>query len=250
MRFLTSTFVCAAVLASAGTAAAQGWNWGDSDHGFVSLNGIYQPTAVTFSSASPLDVNRETGTVRTDHRIAPGPALDVTAGGRVYKSFGIGYAVTYAQQTETGSITADVPHPFYFNQFRVVTGQNGLKSQNIGLHLSAMYFVPASSSVQVVVFGGPSFFITHQEMVSAIDVSDSYPFDTAQFVSATVVREDASHLGYNAGVDVAKFFTKSVGIGGLVRYTRAKLDIPAPNGGTASENAGGVQAGVGVRLRF
>src|SRR5262249_52735099 len=40
------------------------------------------------------------------------------------------------------------------------------------------------------------------------------------------------------------------GIGGLVRYTQASLDFSPPAGGSVSVDAGGLQIGAGLRLRF
>jgi hypothetical protein len=46
------------------------------------------------------------------------------------------------------------------------------------------------------------------------------------------------------------FFSKNVGVGGLVRFSRATIDLDAPENRTVSVDAGGVYAGGGVRVIF
>lgn len=249
MRLKFSAWACTAlVIAAAGDAAAQSTAWGDN--GYVSLNGIYQTTATTFTASSTMTTNRESGTVRTTNQMKSWPVYDITAGGRLKGNLGIGYGLSYVRRTETADVSADVPHPFYFGQFRPVSGQAGLLHEDLAMHLSVMWLVPVSDAFQVAVFGGPSYFITHRDMVKDVQYTDAYPFDQAQFTGVTTAREDGSHVGYNAGVDLSYFFSNHAGIGGFVRYSHAKLDIPTPGGTSVSAEAGGLQPGVGFRVRF
>lgn len=249
MRYQFIAWMCTAcVVAAAGDATAQSTAWGT--YGYVSFNGVYQTSSSTFTNGSPITANRETGDVTTTHRIEPGPVYDVTAGGRLKGNLGLGYGVSYFRRSETGEIAADVPHPFYFDQFRAVTGQSSLQREDLALHLSVMWLLPVSDAFQVAVFGGPSYFKTRQELVNAVQVTDAYPFDSAQFVGATSTREEGSHVGYNAGIDLSVFFSSHAGVGGLIRYSRAKLDLPSPGGSTVSVTAGGLQTGIGFRVRF
>jgi hypothetical protein len=43
---------------------------------------------------------------------------------------------------------------------------------------------------------------------------------------------------------------RGLGVGGLVRFSRAALDLDAPGNRTVSVDAGGLYAGGGVRLLF
>jgi hypothetical protein len=64
-----------------------------------------------------------------------------------------------------------------------------------------------------------------------------------------VTRQKTRGWGYNVGVDVSYYFAEHAGVGGLIRYAPAVLDLPTP-GGTVEIEAGGLQAGGGVRFRF
>jgi hypothetical protein len=45
-------------------------------------------------------------------------------------------------------------------------------------------------------------------------------------------------------------FTRLFGLGGMVRFSRADIDLDGPDNRSISVQAGGVQAGAGVRVVF
>jgi len=102
----------------------------------------------------------------------------------------------------------------------------------------------------VTVFGGPSFFKVKQGIVTDFTYTDSYPYDQATFGAATTTAGNGSKIGFNAGGDVAFFFTKQFGIGATMQFARSNVELPAAAGGTQKLHAGGGQAGAGLRLRF
>jgi hypothetical protein len=247
-RHILPSLVLCAAFATARDAGAQTSPWGNN--GYVSLNQLYQTTPINFTTDTKLNVHQETGDVRADHRIVPGLVYDVTAGGRIKGRLGVGYAMSYRRQTEFAQISASVPHPLYFSQPRLVGGEAGLKRQDLAMHLAAMYLVPVSEALQVSVFAGPTLFRVSQDMVHNMEVNEAYPFDQATYTGVTASREHASRIGYNTGADVAYFFTQTLGVGGIVRFSQATVDMPTPDGGTASLKVGGLQTGAGVRVRF
>ena len=61
----------------------------------------------------------------------------------------------------------------------------------------------------------------------------------------------ATALGFDASLDVGVKLSKNVGVGAVVRYSRASMTFPLAN--TASgvhADAGGVHAGAGLRFYF
>jgi opacity protein-like surface antigen len=246
-HYLASLALCG-VVAFASDAGAQTMGWGNT--GYISINGLYQATPITFTTTARPEVNQEPGEVTTGHRIAPGPVFDFTASGRAKGRFGVIYSVSYRKLTELGEVTAALPHPFYFNQPRVVAGQASLKREDLALHLAGQYMLPVSENVQVSLFGGPTYFRVTQDMVGGVSTEDAYPFDQVQYVSAAVTKEHGSHVGYNAGGDVAVFFTPTLGVGMMVRYSQASVQMPSPEGGTSAVKVGGLQTGAGLRVKF
>ena len=72
----------------------------------------------------------------------------------------------------------------------------------------------------------------------------------AAFGGAVTKSTKGSAAGFNAGIDVTWLFAESVGIGGIVRYTRADVDLKAVEGRSLTMKAGGLQGAVGIRVRF
>ena len=73
--------------------------------------------------------------------------------------------------------------------------------------------------------------------------------------AATAERQSKSGIGYNVGVDFTYFLQAAgsgarVGLGTLVRFSRASIDFASEDGDTIAVEAGGLYIGGGLRLRF
>jgi hypothetical protein len=148
-------------------------------------------------------------------------------------------------------VAANLPHPFYFNQPRRVAGaSSGLRHEQLGLHAHAMWLLPFSERVQAAIFGGPSYFRVKQAMASNVSYAEAYPFDSAEFTSLETTKQTAKKLGYNVGAEVSYYFSQYVGVGVIVRMTRATVDMPTTDGSTVAMEVGGTHAGAGIRFRF
>jgi len=99
-------------------------------------------------------------------------------------------------------------------------------------------------------FGGPSRIDLEYELVSAVRFSQTYPFDAVTYAGVDRRRESGSATGYHVGVDVVRYFGSRAGLGAVVRYSAASIDLDAPDGGTVPVAAGGLQAVVELRMRF
>jgi hypothetical protein len=144
-----------------------------------------------------------------------------------------------------------VPHPFFFNRPRSVSGEAaGLRREELAVHVQARAVLPVTRRVQVMVFGGPSFYQVRQGLVHEVAYSESYPYDEATFDGATTGRAEQSPYGFNVGGDVAYFFSRQVGVGFGAQYAGTTVHLPSADGGTVEARAGGSQAGAGLRLRF
>jgi hypothetical protein len=211
------------------------------------------------AQAAPNDVadhitllkNLETETIDVKYPMKPQALVDVGAGVRVWKNLGLGVAVSRATGSGTADVTASVPHPFFFNQARTVTGtEQGIIHAETGVHLQLQYLVPASGHLRFVLAAGPTWATVEHEVVNSLTVVESYPYDTAAFGGAVTKLSKASAVGFNAGIDVTWMFARNAGVGGLIRYTRADVEVGAGEGRTLAMKAGGVQAGAGIRVAF
>jgi opacity protein-like surface antigen len=150
----------------------------------------------------------------------------------------------------SASITAVTPHPILFNAPRSVEGSlDNVTHKEQNVHVDLMYALPVQA-FDVKVMGGPTFFNVKQNLVSGVALTETYPFDTAAFGSATTKQLSKGAVGFNAGVDVSRAVSSKVGIGALVRYSRADVKFDDPDVGQQTVKAGGFEFGGGVRVRF
>jgi hypothetical protein len=244
----TTPILLIAALASAPPAFAQPKTF--QGRGFIVVNGGYQITRNNFEKASTFNANAEDGSFTTDYEVKGGPTFDVAGGATLWRRLAVGVGVTRFSRSTPSTLNGSVPHPFSFDRLRSVTGDvGGLKREELIVHVQARATAPIGSRLQVVAFGGPSFFQVKQGMVSAFTWAESYPFDEASFGSATTVRAKGSKLGFNAGVDVAFFFSRQLGVGSTIQFSGTTVEIQSP-GGVQEVKAGGARAGGGLRLRF
>jgi hypothetical protein len=149
------------------------------------------------------------------------------------------------------AVNAKIPHPFFFNQLRPISGDvTALQHKETGVHIYAMYFLPLSGKLGVAVFGGPSHFSVKQDFVNDIDYSAVYPYDTATFAGAPTANVSASLTGYNVGADVSWRLSKMFAVGGLIRFTGASKTLSVASGNDIDAKIGGLQTGAGLRIVF
>jgi hypothetical protein len=170
---------------------------------------------------------------------------------RVAGNFGVGFAVSSFNKDSNAAVTGTVPHPFFFNTPRPLSGTaTGTERTELATHIQAAYII-TSGRIDVAVSGGPSIFNVKQGLVSDVTYSDSYPFDSVTFTSATTTSVSVTKLGFNVGADIGVRLSKNFGVGGLIRFSRASLAFPLAGSATdVSSDAGGLNAGGGVRFFF
>ena len=210
-----------------------------------------QAAAGALSDQITIDRNVETETIEVTYPHQPGVLIDVGGRVRVWQRLGVGIAMGHVTGEGTADVSASVPHPFFFNQPRTVTGkQAGMAREETALHVQVQYTVPAAKRVRIVLGAGPSRIKLTQDVVDEITITEAYPYDAAAFGSAATKGATASVTGFNAGVDVTWHLSRSFGFGGLVRYTRADADLDVRPGHTLAAKAGGAQAAAGIRVAF
>ena len=242
-----SLLACVIVLVSAVPAAAQSW----PERVFISFNGAYQPATHDFSDRFEFERNLETGSTQTDYPVKGGFTFDGGGAYRLWKNLAAGVAFSYFTRDDVGHTTSSVPHLLLFNQPRTVTGDaSGVSRTERAVHVQVMYLWKSSGALRLAISGGPSFVSVEQDLVSDVTVSETYPFDTATFGSATTTRAKGSKPAFNVGADVMWMFAPNIGVCGIVRFSQAKVDLDAPGNRTVSVDVGGGYAGGGIRLVF
>jgi len=195
--------------------------------------------------------NVEPATIAWTMPLDQAPLFDI--GGWVKLAGRIGAGVSYSRLSRSAdaTINASIPHPFYFNQPRAISGtQPGLHEEEGAVHIDVVALAAATDNLELTVFGGLSVFNAKQDLVTDVTYTESYPYDTATFTGATVSRQSVTKSGYNVGADVSWMFSERVGVGGLVRFSRATADYSVSSTNQVSVDLGGLQAAAGIRFRF
>jgi hypothetical protein len=237
----------ALVLGTPRPAAAQAPAW--PERIWFSVSGGVQPAVNSFDDRFDVPLYTETERVTIDYPVTGGALIAASAGYRVWKQLAVGIGVTRYNRGADASVTATVPHPFFDNQFRHVEGNVPATRNEVGAHLLVGWMLPLSGRVRLLLTAGPSALSVTQTLVTAIEVTEVYPYDTASFKSATTTDRSVTAAGFNAGADLFWMFSRNVGAGGLVQITRATAKLPAGDR-TISVDAGGAQVGAGLRFVF
>lgn len=216
---------------------------------YFSAGVLFQVNSNDFTDSATIRRNAENGRLETAYDVGGGLAFDVSGSYLVWRNLAVGVGLTLFSTSTTTEINAQVPHPFFFNQARTVTGEFDGDRSETAVHIQAKWLVPVNPKLLVTIFGGPSFFKVEQDIVNDFEFSESYPFDTATFTRAIAASQSESAVGVNVGGDVAYFFSPNVGVGGTAQYSGASVEMTTPSG-TADVKAGGLQVGGGIRLRF
>jgi len=212
---------------------------------------MYQSTSNAFSATTTLTRNVESGSVTTSYGAGRPPAVDIGARGRAARHLAVGGSITWMSQHTSGDVSAAVPHPFFFNALRNVSGVGtDLPREEIAVHGEVSGLVPIGRALQLAVFAGPSYFRLQQGLVVDVAVNETYPYDTATFASATTTAVTRSKVGYNAGLDVSGRIASHLGLGFTARYSRASVRLPATTTDDVTVRVGGLQVGGGVRFGF
>ena len=235
---------------AAAPAAAQTATTAAPAHGFVGIDAGYQSAPAATTTTATYTLNLEDASVTATYEGNPGPVFGARGGIRVWKGLAIGGGVAVFRQTGNAQVSARLPHPFYLNDHREGTiTLGGFDRRETLVALEASWIVQAGSRTDVMVFGGPAFFTASRTVAGEVRYTESYPYDEISITDAERRSESASATGFTVGADVSYRFSRTVGVGGLVRYARASASFGSGSE-TAAVDLGGLQASGGIRFRF
>lgn len=217
----------------------------------VVLNGIGSFTNPSFSDTRQYTEYAETTSVSTAYSTKTGFGPDVAVQLSLFRGLGVLVGYSLASRTESGSFDASRPHPLYLNRPRSLSGElTGYKYKEGALHLDAAYG-GASGRIDWSLFAGASLFTVEADLLGQLTFTDNYPYDELTLGSAPATRVKQSPTGFNVGGRLDYRFGRTFGAGVLLRYSTASVKLRAnSDAGEASFNAGGLQAGAGLRLYF
>jgi hypothetical protein len=222
-----------------------------AETGYVDVNLGLQATSTAFDITTHPLTFVEPATVQTTYSVKGAREFDVGGGVRVTHRLAVGGSFSKFEKGGSVTVDAQVPHPFFFDRARQVSGTaENLSRLETGFHGKVVFIAPVGVGWEVLVSGGPSFFQVEQDLVEDIKIKDTYPYDTASFDTAVAKRHSSSGLGFNVGADVTRLLTPHVGVGAAVVISKAKLHFDTFSDPTRDFDVGGTRVGGGLRFRF
>jgi hypothetical protein len=252
-QFVVGVMMCAVFVGVAADASAQGAPW--ADRGYVNIGFGVESGSSSISDTHNFVIYEESATLTSSTNWTSGSLIDGGFGVRVWRNMTVGIAYHQEENDTDGEITGSIPSPIFFNRPRQLSQEVVLERKERALHLVVGWVIPFSEKLDVMVFGGPSFFRLQQDG-AALDVDPiregGSPFTTV-VADVDVATRNKSLTGYNVGADVTYIAWSNddlrIGAGGFVRFTQAEGDI-LQLVNEQSTKVGGMQFGFGARIRF
>lgn len=242
--------IAGVILGSATAAIAQAPP--PSKNIFVDVNFGVQPSSRTFSVEALPVVYGEVAIIRANQGVDGAGLTDVIAGYRVWNnvSVALGLTTTLASSS-VAEVTGGIPHPLFYDS-RVETDASvaDLNHKERSVHISAMWTTPVTDKIDASVMAGPSYIKVFQDLVNGAQI----PPGTQSFIPI-VDEQTATTVGFHFGGEVTYLFTPRLGTGAfaprvgagvMVRFVKAKADLPS----VPDLDIAGFQVGGGIRLRF
>lgn len=216
----------------------------------VTLNGVQGADALSFTDTNQFELFKEPAQIDSVYSGARSQGFEIGAQFRIAGPLAVGASVQRFQNTRNATYAASLPHPFFFDQFREISGAaSDLTYEESALHVDAMV-TKTWGPLTIDAFGGPSWFETKTEVLVNVLYDEVFPFNEVLFrgVEGRVIENRP--LGYNVGA-TATFRVASVfGVDFGVRYSDARSNLAVDDGREIELDVGGLSFGAGLRFLF
>ena len=217
----------------------------------VSLNGGYSGTALDFTSSSSFVLHLEDASLASRYTGSTGPVVEVGGLYRFRGPWAAGASVELFAGKNDAALSASLPHPLYFDRPRTLQGAiPSLDYRETSLNLNLVYSHALGRRIILDGFGGPTLFWTRSQLLTDIQYVDAFPYDRLTLQAPIVTEQTDMPIGFNVGTGMTFRLKGWLGVGLLVRYNRAAVQLPQSDGSLVSFNAGGLRANGGIRLLF
>ena len=248
---VTLLIVCGVFGVTARQASAQSGVW--ADRGYINVGWGIESGSSSMSDTRTGTIYDESATITSSSTFSSGSLFDVGAGIRIIKNLTVGVGYHQEQNDTEGTVTGSIPSPVFFNRPRALTGSEPLDRKEAATHINIGWVLPFSEKLDVMIYGGPSFFRLTQDVIS--DVKPNETGATSSTIGATIstAERKKSVTGFNVGADATYILWQNdsirLGAGGFVRFTQASTDVEMMATSQPTD-VGGMQFGFGGRIRF
>ena len=218
----------------------------------LAVNGAFQVAPPGFESTTSLRGYGEEATFRSAHTINGSAAADVGVMLHVGNRFGVAAAFSWTSARARATVSGTVPHPTMFDAPRTAEPETlPLERVEQAVHVSAAWRIPLGARAELTLSAGPTAVNVTQQTVVQWHVAEGDPPNFDQIgLEAETGEQRRNAVGGHVGIDLLVMATRHVGFGYFVRFARATVDLPGPGETTIRANAGNVQTGAGLRVRF
>jgi hypothetical protein len=232
-------------------AHAQTGTW--ADRGYLNISFGVESGSSSLTDTQNLVIYEEAGTLTSSTTWTSGSLIDAGFGVRVWRNMTVGASYHTEENDTDGAVSGSIPSPVFFNRPRQLSQDVVLERKESAVHLVFGWVLPFNDKLDVMVFGGPSFFRLEQDAVSDVSIGEGASPFTTVVADVDVTERKKSLTGFNVGADATYILWSNddlrIGAGGFVRFTKATGDILQLVTEQSTE-VGGVQFGFGARVRF
>jgi hypothetical protein len=221
------------------------------ERGFIGVSVGGLVTSSSFDTTVDFSLYREPTSFDTSYDLPAALAFDVSGGVKLWRHLGVAVAVSRHEQSDDATISAQLPHPFFFDRLRPLNGTaSNLTRSETTVHVGALWMNPLSRKLLLTLSGGPSFVSYTQDVVSAVGLNEVYPYDAVELSRAITAERDGTAIGAFGSGEVYYKLTRQLAVGGGARFSRATDDVETATDQSVSIKTGGLQVGGGVRFLF
>ncbi len=182
------------------------------------------------------------------YSLDPAPGFDVGLQAGIVGPLALRASVSRVVRKGAGRLTAQLPAlPFGLPSRIDAILPDGRVAETAG-HLDAV-LVARLGRAGLSAFGGITFFDLEARLLDRVELSVPGAGPIPVF-GAPSLRVADSPRGWNAGIGLDVTVLRAVALGVQLRFARATAVLEPPNADPIELDAGGLHAGLGLRLRF
>ncbi len=239
--------------ARSGPAGLPGWiSWFAGRVG-VHVNGASQDGNRRMADNLGFRAYDEDAQLQSTHVIGRAGMIDAGGSLRLWRDLSVGASYTQLATSDATTLTGTVPHPILHGAFRdLPLRELSFRHRQRVTHAFVAWRFPIVERIEASVFAGPSLYNVFQGVVTNVTVREAGgpPFEAVRVDLVQTGEHRRNAVGGHVGVDVTYMPTRRVGVGFMVRYAAATVDLPAARTGRVFLRVGGAEVGGGFRIRF
>lgn len=239
--------------ARSGPEGLPGWVFWFTGRFSGHVNGAAQGGSRSMTDSLGFRAYGEEAQVQSMHVVRGAGMVDAGGSLRLWRGLSIGASYAQLATSDATTLTGAVPHPLRHGTFRELPlHELSFPHRQRVTHVYFGWQLPVLDRLDVSLFAGPSLYSVTQGVVTNVTVREAGgpPFESVRVDLVQAGEHRRNAVGGHVGLDVTYMPTRHVGVGILMRYATATIDLPAARTGRLFLPAGGAEVGAGFRFRF